>query len=82
MGQVTAAPQAIDFLPTADRSGRQWRSPGSGGANWLASSAGATPDIPDSRMHVGGFLSRVRPEPSVADRTRSLLRGLWHGDAA
>jgi len=57
MGRVTASPQAaIGFPPPADRSGRRWRSPGSGGANWLGSSADATPGIPASRTHVGGFL--------------------------
>src|ERR1039458_4750506 len=39
-----------------DRCGRRWRSPGSGGANWLGFSAAAASGIPASRRHAGGYL--------------------------
>jgi len=40
--------------PRVDRSAWRGRNLGSGGANWLASSASARTGIPASRRHVGG----------------------------
>jgi hypothetical protein len=58
-----------------DQSARRWRSPGSGGVNWLGSFAGAR-----SAMLAASY-SRVRPEPPAADQqdmvtSRKRRRGL------
>jgi hypothetical protein len=53
---VSRVPAGMVSALPADRCGRRWRSPGSGGANRLGFSAAATSGIPASRRHVGGYL--------------------------
>ena len=49
-------PAGDEFAPRVGQPARRWHIPGSGGANWLGSSAGAWSGIPASRRHVGGLL--------------------------
>src|SRR5208283_1075602 len=74
-------PAGAVSAPRVGQSAKRCRSLGSGGANWLASSAAACLAF---RLPAGMLAfphSRVWPEPTAADRTRS-LPGLWHGYAS
>ena len=74
MARVTASPQTVvRFVSPADRFGRRWRSLGSGGANWLGSSAVAWSGIPVSRRHVGRSPTRA----SGRNQQRQIAHGLF-----
>ena len=75
MGRVTARVLAgVGSVPRVGRSARRCRTPGSGGANRLESSAGAMLGIRPSRRHVDGLLL-AGPGGTIVGRSNKVSSG-------